>query len=237
MRGPFAVYLIDDHPVVAAGLQLAFAACADLRLVGVALDPAKGLDEVALLRPDAVILDLVYHGCIEIAATRECRRLLPDAVLLVFTSLAPDLCEQECRDAGANVLVSKSEDPRRLAQILSQVLHGGQAPIAASRRAGRLVLASLGGIELTARETDVAAGLAAGRSVRQIAEFLGLSAKTVAIHRDNLKVKLRCRSSYALTALLARLPELQTIRTVALEDKGQGDDQSGALPSGRLPAP
>lgn len=235
MRDPFSVYLIDDHPIVAAGLQLAFAAHTDLRLVGSASDPAKGLDEAAMLRPDAVILDLVYHGCIEIAAVRACRRLLPAAVLVVFTSLAPALCEQECRDAGADIFVSKSEYPQRLAEILSQVLHGGRPVIGASRRAGGLVLASLGGIELTARETEVAAGLAAGRSVRQIAKGLGLSAKTVAIHRDNLKVKTQCRSSYALTALLARLPELQTARDAALKHDGQGDDRPGALPSGRLP--
>ena len=207
MRDRSSVYLIDDHPIVAAGLRLALEARSDLCLVGVADGPGTGLDEVPVIRPDAVIMDLVFHGRMDMDVIRECRRLLPEAVILVFSSLAPDLYERKCHDAGADGFVCKSEDPRRLAELLCELLAGQARRRPDGRQPDRMVVAAFDGVALTPREAEVAGMLAAGRSVREIAARLDISAKTVAIHRDSLKAKLHCNSSQALTALLARLPE------------------------------
>lgn len=183
------VLVVDDHQLVLEAVRAALEAEPELEVVGEALSGSEALALVDRLRPDVVLLDLrmpVMDGlrCLEELSVRA---RAPRVVVLTGhddPSLAQDVLER-----GASAFVSKHIDPRDLAAVLRQVVEGtvvSQAAFAGEGRAER----SAREAGLTARERDVLAALAEGRSNKQIALALHVSEQAVKYHLTNLYRKL-----------------------------------------------
>jgi DNA-binding NarL/FixJ family response regulator len=206
-----SVYLIDDHPVVALGLRLAFRDKSQFELVGTATNPLKALSEIELRMPDAIVVDLVLTGVVELSLVARCREAARSAAIVIFSSLPARLYEREALSAGADAYLSKEHDLSCLVRLLSDIM--AQPEARPARTDGTQGPASmeelrkepLDGIHLTFREKEIGRLLGNGHSVNRIAHEIGLSPKTVAAHRDNLRKKLDCRSSNELVARLAKL--------------------------------
>ncbi|TNF18312.1 MAG: response regulator transcription factor [Rhodobacteraceae bacterium] len=98
----------------------------------------------------------------------------------------------------------KSTSPHELADALKTMMESGPSSGPSSVSPDQAPVIALEGVHLTRREAQIARDLAHGHSITAIAETLGISKKTAAIHRDNLRGKLNCATSSELIALLAR---------------------------------
>lgn len=201
---PISVFLVDDHPIVEAGLRLGFSLNNDFALVGTALNHDTALDQLKSVSPDVIVMDLVIDGDLDFRYIPLYRQAVPNARLVAFSSLAENAYAPKCKAAGADGFISKSTSPHELVKALRAVL-GGKAEVEQTEATQPERQAFLmDGVRITPRERQVAEGLSRGDSIQTIATELGVTKKTAAIHRDNLRVKLSCATSNELIALLAR---------------------------------
>jgi DNA-binding NarL/FixJ family response regulator len=190
------VLVADDHPLVRAGLQAALAPLPDVEVVAEATTGSAAVREAVLHRPDVVVMDLQMPDLNGIEATRELRRVVPSAAVLVLTMFDDDDSVFSAMRAGALGYVLKGAEQQEIARAITAVAAGEAifGPAVAAR-----VLAYFATPprtptpfpELTARECEVLDLIAAGRNNHQIAETLTLSGKTVANHISAIFAKLQ----------------------------------------------
>jgi len=149
-----------------------------------------------LHRPDVVVMDLQMPDLNGIEATRELARAVPSAAVLVLTGFEDDDWVFAAMRAGARGYVLKGAEQQEIARAIMAVAAGEAifGPAVATRVL--TFFATPPGHpapfpELTAREREVLDLIAAGHSNHQIAEQLGLSAKTVANHISAIFAKLQ----------------------------------------------
>jgi DNA-binding NarL/FixJ family response regulator len=199
--GPLRVFVVDDHPIVRAGVRLVIQGLPGFELCGETGRPEGAPEAAAHARADAVILDLMLGGGrdgLELVAAM--RSALPKARLLVFSMNAEELFAERVLKAGANGYLMKGGDLSQLQNALVRLARGEtvlsptmKERLDEARRFGPRGAAPLA--SLSDRELQVFMRLGAGRSTHQIAEELGVSMKTVSAHRENLKTKLGAASA------------------------------------------
>ncbi|WP_420861322.1 LuxR C-terminal-related transcriptional regulator [Algirhabdus cladophorae] len=201
------VFLIDDHPIVEAGLKLGFGLGDKFVLIGTEASHDRALDRVEALQPDVILSDLVIDGDLDLSCLTQYREIAPDAHLVAFSSLPVDAYAAKCLAAGADRYVPKSTSPHELVEALSAIIEQPPVKLAAVSAQSEAVAAAplvVDGVSLTPRESEVGRALSQGLTTSEIAMDLNISKKTVAIHRDNLRTKLSCANSNELITLLAR---------------------------------
>ncbi|WP_238009801.1 response regulator transcription factor [Dactylosporangium sp. AC04546] len=202
------VLVVDDHPVVRQGLRTFLDLQDDITVVGEADDSASCLAEVAATDPDVVLLDLRMPGGDGVEALRGLRAAdVARPRVLVITSFTDPSAVLPAVRAGAAGYVYKDVDPPALAAAIRAV-HAGHVLLHPD--VARL-LADSGpppdATHLTAREREVLAEVARGRSNREIARALGLAEKTVKTHVSAILTKLgvQDRTQAALYAVRSGL--------------------------------
>jgi DNA-binding NarL/FixJ family response regulator len=193
------VLVVDDHPVVRQGLRTFLDLQDDITVVGESADGESCVDDANRLRPDVILLDLRMPGADGVAALRGLRDN-PARVLVVTSYTEPSTVLPAVR-AGAAGYVYKDIDPPALAAAIRSV-HAGHVLLHPD--VVRLLAADESRpAELTARERDVLAELARGRSNREIARALRLSEKTVKTHVSAIlgKLGVQDRTQAALHAV------------------------------------
>jgi DNA-binding NarL/FixJ family response regulator len=208
------VLVVDDHPVVRQGLRTFLDAQDDIEVAGEAADGAECVAAAQRLRPDVILLDLRMPGADGLAALHGLREHANPARVLVVTSFTEPAAVLPAVRAGAAGYVYKNVDPKALAAAIRAV-HAGHVllhpDVAGLLAAGDPALSGgqRGGIRLTARERQVLAELARGRSNREIARTLAVAEKTVKTHVSSVLAKLGVhdRTQAALYAVRAGLVE------------------------------
>ncbi len=197
------VLLADDQPLLCRSLATIIDATAGLTVVGAAGDGAQAHSQARATRPDVVLMDVRMPHVDGLEATR---RICADPVLtscrvLVLSMFELDEYVYEALRAGASGFLLKDSRPEQLTDAIHRT-HRGEALFAPSiltRLVGHYVAAPRAfrpGPELarlTAREREVLALIGAGLSNDEIADALGISAKTVKTHITHLLAKLRAR--------------------------------------------
>ena len=180
-----SVLIVDDHPVVRQGLRALLEVQDDITVVGEAGDGRAAVSLATSLSPDIVLLDLKLPGMDGIAVLQP----LSAAGLrvLVLTSATDPAAASQAVRAGAAGVVYKDIDPDALVRAIRSV-HDGNV-LLAPEAAGSLVRGSAAST-LTPREREVLAGIAEGRSNREIARLLRVSEKTVKAHVSSVLAKL-----------------------------------------------
>jgi DNA-binding NarL/FixJ family response regulator len=180
-----SVLIVDDHPVVRQGLRALLEVQDDIMVVGEAGDGRAAVSLATSLSPDIVLLDLKLPGMDGIAVLQP----LSAAGLrvLVLTSATDPAAASQAVRAGAAGVVYKDIDPDALVRAIRSV-HDGNV-LLAPEAAGSLVRGSAANT-LTPREREVLAGIAEGRSNREIARLLRVSEKTVKAHVSSILAKL-----------------------------------------------
>lgn len=186
-KSPVRILVVDDHPVLRAGVSAMIANQADMIVVGEANDGAEALDRFRALRPDVVVMDLQMPGVNGIDATLAIRAEAPSAKILVLTTFAGDTQAVRALRAGANGYLLKNSVRNRIVDAIRDV-HRGKRHI--DPAVAEQIALYVADEPLTDRELAVLECVAAGQSNRDVAVELGLAEETVKSHLKNIFQKL-----------------------------------------------
>jgi len=196
MADAITILVVDDHAVVREGLRAFLSVQDGFEIVGEAEDGERALEQADRLDPDVILMDLVMPKLDGVSAMRELRDRAPRSRVIVLTSFLEDDRLLPALEAGAAGYLLKDSQPAELARAI-RAAHAGEAIIDPTV-AARLVHAlserppatATALDDLTARERDVLALIARGRSNKRIALELGISEKTVKTHVGHVLAKL-----------------------------------------------
>ncbi|WP_198157734.1 response regulator [Mycobacterium celatum] len=205
------ILLADDHALVRSGLQRILDAEPDLRVVAQAADGCEALAAIDGNPVDLAILDIAMPRMTGLQAAREINRRHPQVRILILSMYDNEQYFFESLKAGASGYVLKSVADRDLLEACRATMRGepflyAGAVTALIREYLRLAQHGDGlpNTILTPREEEVLKLIAEGYSAREIANTLGISAKTVDQHRTNILQKLGLHDRLALTRYAIR---------------------------------
>ena len=181
--------VVDDHPVVRAGIVGLLAGEADLEVVGEAADGAQAVDLAARLAPDVVLMDLRMPVLDGVAATVQILASSPRVRVVVLTTYETDTDILRAVEAGATGYLLK-DTPR--SDLIEAVRGAARGETVLSPSVARRLVSQVrrGDERLTARELEVLAGVARGGSNAQIGAELFIAEATVKTHLLRVFVKL-----------------------------------------------
>ena len=206
------ILLADDHTILRAGLKMMLNAQPDMEVVGEAQDGRQAIAETQRLHPDIVLMDITMPDMNGIEATRQIKKLIPEAKVLVLTMHENDEYVFQALRAGASGYMLKEAADTELISAL-HVISSGQfylSPIAQSVMVGDYLQRVRAGEErdsyssLTEREREILKLVAEGYTNNQIAERLVISPKTVDTHRTHIMDKLNLHSRAELVKYAMR---------------------------------
>nr|WP_238992948.1 response regulator transcription factor [Jiangella aurantiaca] len=190
--------LVDDEPLVRAGLRAIIDAEPDLRVVDEAADGAEVGPLVSRSRPDVVLMDVRMPAVDGIQATRLLSRRDDPPRILVVTTFENDDYVYEALRAGAHGFLLKRARPEQIVQAVRTVARGDSLLFPAAIRSlaashGTNGSDALAGAGLSEREAEVLRLMAAGLSNAEIAAELVVGVETVKTHVGNVLTKLGVR--------------------------------------------
>ncbi len=196
--------VVDDHPVVRAGMIAVLSEQPDFEVVGQAQHGAEALALVPSLTPDVVLMDLRMPVLDGAAATRAIRALPDPPEVLVLTTYDSDADIVTAVEAGARGYLLKDARPEVLADAIRRAAAGETvlASAVAARLADRLRQPAEPAVDLTPRELDVLALVAEGLSNNEIGRRLFIGEATVKTHllRTFAKLEVSDRTAAVTTA-------------------------------------
>lgn len=193
------VLLVDDHAVVREGYRRLLERHGGIAVIGEGADAAGARSLFCELDPQIVVMDVTLPGASGIEVMRHMLLKKPDARVLMFSVHEDAIFAIRAMQAGAFGYVTKASAPHVLVEAVHEVAAGRR--YLSPDMAGKLALRDLEGAKtdaLSSREIEVLRMLAQGQSVREIAEFMGLSPKTVANHQSIIKQKLDAHTAIQL---------------------------------------
>jgi two-component system, NarL family, response regulator NreC len=190
------ILLAEDHGLVRAGIRALLERQPDMEVVGEAADGDEAIRKVGELRPDVVVMDIAMPGTTGLEATRQIKARFPDVRILILTMLEDQRYFFESIQAGACGFIVKGAMPDELLSAVQTVAQG-QVYLYRSLNQKLLdeyldqaILDQAAIKALTERELQVVRLISAGRTGKQIAEALEISANTAERHRQNIMAKL-----------------------------------------------
>ena len=184
MSNKISVLLVDDHSLVRRGFRRILEDARDITVVGEASDGAEAVKLAEQLRPQLIVMDCALPGISGLDATRRILHKLPDTHVLMLSMHSEDTWVHQALDAGAHGYILKSAVDMELVTAIRRVIAG---EIVLDPQLSRsTTLKGEGKSGLTVRELEVLKLIVAGKSNKEIATDLDLSANTVAVHRANI---------------------------------------------------
>ena len=210
---PTRIYLVDDQSMVRSAFRAVLEQDRRFDVVGDQGDPWVAIGEIAVQKPDVVLLDITMPGLSGIDAIGQIREMSAATKVVMLTHHEGQSFVEQALKAGAEGYLSKDSEPEELALAIEAVHRGD--PYVSPRVSGGLVGRVRGtGPEgegpatrvdsLTPREREVFQLLAVGHSNKMVAAELGMSLGTAKKHRENLQRKLDCHSAAELARLAIR---------------------------------
>lgn len=202
------VLVVDDHAIVREGICSLLARRKDIQVVGQAADGRQAVAQVAAVAPDVVLMDISMPVMNGLEATVEIRRHFPNVRILVLSQYESKEYVLPLLRAGAAGYIAKRARASELVDAIRAVYYEGAFLQPNIARAVVEGVTNGSHAEpqpiLSEREKQVVRLVADGLSSREIADELGLSAKTVDTHRANIMEKLGIHSSAELVKYAIR---------------------------------
>lgn len=197
------VLIVDDHAVLRQALRMLLENQNEVEVVGDAGNGREALDAAEKTQPDVVLMDMVMPGLNGLEATRQIRRRVPKAKVLILTGYMEDEQILAALRAGASGYVVKKSDVQELLLGI-QTVHRGNTYFSSAISEGDAVQdylwqakrpESKSGYDLlTSREREVLQLIAEGYSNQRIANELFISVKTVEAHKAHIMSKLHAQN-------------------------------------------
>ncbi|SDW30409.1 two component transcriptional regulator, LuxR family [Ruegeria halocynthiae] len=192
------VLIVDDHPMVAEGIQSILESFEDIDVVGTLSNGQEAVDQATHLKPDVILMDLNMPGLSGLSATEIILERLPDTRILILSMHDSPEYISTALSHGAKGYVLKDVPTEEIKQAIDAVMRGERY----------LCTGASGSLEpkdgntreaLTGREQTILLELAQGKSNKEVAQSLDISVRTVETHRKNIKRKLGISSTAGLT--------------------------------------
>ncbi len=197
MNAPVKVLIVDDHPMVAEGIQSILETYDDIDIVGTLGNGQDAVDHIADLDPDVILMDLNMPRLGGLSATEILLEKRPDTRILVLSMHDSPEYISSALSHGAMGYVLKDVPTDEIKQAIDTVMRGERYLCTGAE--GSLKPKSGGREALTGREQTILLQLAQGKSNKDVAEVLNISVRTVETHRKNIKRKLGISSTAGLT--------------------------------------
>lgn len=201
---PIRVVLADDHDLVRSGIKALLSMIDGVQVVAEARDGLELIRLVESLKPDIVMTDISMPRMDGITAISQIHALYPKVRLLVLSMYDTVDFVKRAVASGACGYLMKDAPPFELEQAVRSVMATGSyfSPAIAQR----LLQPSEPTIndELTQRQIEILKLIAQGRASKEIAFQLGLSPKTVDVHRARIMERLRLNDIASLTLYAVR---------------------------------
>jgi DNA-binding NarL/FixJ family response regulator len=209
MADKITVLLVDDHSLVRKGFRRMLEDDPAITVVGEANDGNDAVKLALKLRPRVTVMDCALPGISGIEASRQIRAKWADAAILMLSMHSEDTLIRQALEAGARGYILKNAMDLDLLKAVKGVAEGKTVldpqlvkpeALKGERESG-----------LTARELEILQHIVGGKSNKEIAADLGLSANTVAVHRANIMDALGIHKTaelvvYAIRNGLVTLP-------------------------------
>jgi DNA-binding NarL/FixJ family response regulator len=181
----------------------------EIEVVGEASDGEEAVRLAAKERPHVIVMDCAMPGMNGLEATRRILEARPDAAILMLSMHSEDTLVRQALDAGASGYILKNATDLDLANAVKRVAKGEKVLDPQVAHPSALKGEREGG--LTPRELEVLQRIVAGKSNKEIAVELNLSANTVSVHRANIMDALGIHKTaelvvYAIRNGLVNLP-------------------------------
>ena len=209
MLEKISVLLVDDHSLVRRGFRRMLEDEADISVVGEASDGQEAVELVRSLKPRVVVMDCALPEINGLEATRKILKFAPETLVLMLSMHTEDTWVRQALEAGARGYVLKNAMDLELGAAIRRLVAGEEVldpqlvppeNLKGERNAG-----------LTPREIQILQLICDGKSNKEIASQLALSANTVAVHRANIMDALGIHKTaelvvYAIRNGLVTLP-------------------------------
>lgn len=184
---PIRVLVIDDHPMVRAGLAATISPEPDMMVVASASTGKEGLEQFRQHQPDVTLMDLRMPEMGGVEAINTIRAEFPSARIIVLSTYQGDEDIFRALEAGAVTYLLKDTLAEKMIGVIRDVATGGRPilPEIAQKLTSRMFQTAL-----TAREIEVLQLVAKGKRNKEIAGELGISDETVQGHVKNILSKL-----------------------------------------------
>jgi two-component system, NarL family, response regulator len=194
------ILIVDDHPVVRAGLTSMLGTQAELEVIGSASSGEEALAKLRQVEPDVLLLDLRMHGLSGVDTLMAMKRSAHDVRVIILTSFETDEDIYRAVQAGAHGYLLKDTSLREMVEAIRTV-HAGKRYIPrdiAARLAERMMRT-----DLTPREIEILKLLSKGPTNKEIGRALSISENTVKNHVNSIieKLEVSDRTEAATTAI------------------------------------
>ena len=213
------ILLVDDHPLMTEGLRQLLASQPGLSICGMAGSAQQAIALVESTRPDLLITDLTLPGRNGLELIKDLNSTHPELPIIVLSMHDELLYAERVLRAGGRGYVTKNSPTERIIEAIHCVLGGGVFASAAVTK--HLLQAMLPGKSpakpcfplerLTDREIEVFELIGHAKSNHDISSQLGISPRTVDVHRAHIREKLGLEDGSALTRHAIRWVEVGMI--------------------------
>ena len=188
----------------------------DLDVCGTATTANEGIDALAKLKPDLVLVDITLPGKNGIEFIKDARAIQPDLQILVMSMHDESLYADRVLRAGGRGYIRKQEGGDKLIEAMRRVLAG---QIAVSEKMTGKLLEKFSGRKtmdsplegFSDRELEVFQLIGEGKTMKEIGDELHLSPKTIEVHRSHIREKLGVARAAELVSYAARWNQSQGV--------------------------
>jgi DNA-binding NarL/FixJ family response regulator len=202
MAGKIKVLLVDDHSLVRRGFRRMLEDEPDIVVVGEASNGDEAVRLARELAPQVIVMDCALPGTSGLVATRKILETSPRKAILMLSMHSEDTLVRQALEAGARGYILKNAIDLELATAIRRVAAGEVVLDAQLARPSALRGERNAG--LTPRELEILQLIVNGKSNKEIADDLKLSANTVAVHRANIMETLGIHKTAELVVYAIR---------------------------------
>jgi len=184
MPNRISVLLVDDHSLVRRGFRRILEDDPDIIVVGEASSGEEAVRLAKELKPRLIVMDCALPGMSGLVATRRILENSPEVAILMLSMHSEDTLVRQALDAGARGYILKNAVDVELVTAVRKVAAG--ETVLDPQVARPAVLKGERDAGLTVRELEILQLIVDGKSNKEIAAQLDLSANTVAVHRANI---------------------------------------------------
>jgi DNA-binding NarL/FixJ family response regulator len=184
MPEQISVLLVDDHSLVRRGFRRMLEDELDIHVIGEASDGLEAVNLARSLKPQVIVMDCALPEINGLQATRKILEFAPETLVLMLSMHTEETWVRQAMEAGARGYVLKNALDLELGSAIRRIVSGetvldGQLSLQDNLKGER-------NSGLTPREVEILQLICDGKSNKEIAAQLNLSANTVAVHRANI---------------------------------------------------